>query len=166
MPSQEWRVMLGEQELNAQDALAWIAAQEEYPDLILLDCMMPGMSGHEFCRELRKTVPQSLVPVIMISAKNNEDTIVTGLQQGCNDFIRHVYWHGLHDCDLVAPAVLDGKQSKQAWLPSSTCLFLPEVGCSLACVQFWKLFPNAIMSVGSVCHCCIHDMMGYASATR
>ena len=77
------------QELNAQDALQWIAEQAEYPDLILLDCMMPGMSGHEFCHELRKTVPQSLVPVIMISAKNNEETIVKGLQQGCNDFVRY-----------------------------------------------------------------------------
>ncbi len=82
-------VLIWLQELNAHDALAWIAAQAEYPDLILLDCMMPGMSGHEFCQELRKTVPQSLVPVIMISAKNNEETIITGLQRGCNDFVRY-----------------------------------------------------------------------------
>ena len=45
-------------------------------------------AGHEFCKELRKTVPDSLVPVIMLSAKNSEENIVKGLQQGCNDFCR------------------------------------------------------------------------------
>lgn len=76
------------QELDAREALAWISDQPQLPDLILLDCRMPGMSGHEFCKELRQTVPQSLVPVIMISAENSEANVVTGLQSGCNDFIR------------------------------------------------------------------------------
>lgn len=47
-------------------------------------------AGHEFCRELRKTVPDCVVPVIMLSAKNSEENIVKGLQQGCNDFCRLV----------------------------------------------------------------------------
>ena len=45
--------------------------------------------GHEVCKELRKTVPGSLVPIIMLSAKNSEDNIVEGLQNGCNDFVRY-----------------------------------------------------------------------------
>lgn len=44
-------------------------------------------AGQEFCVELRKTVPDAVVPVIMISAKTDEENIVRGLQHGCNDFI-------------------------------------------------------------------------------
>ena len=45
------------------------------------------LAGQEFCIELRKTVPDAVVPVIMISAKTDEENIVKGLQHGCNDFI-------------------------------------------------------------------------------
>lgn len=76
--------------MNSQEALDLIEASPTLPDLILLDCMMPGMSGHEFVAKLRTTVPRSVVPVIMVSAKTNEDNIVEGLQSGCNDFIRCV----------------------------------------------------------------------------
>ncbi|KAL3153016.1 Hexokinase-3 [Trebouxia sp. C0009 RCD-2024] len=69
------------------EALKWVADGKVLPDLILLDCMMPGMSGHEFCTELRKTVPDAVVPVIMVSAKNDEANIVEGLSHGCNDFV-------------------------------------------------------------------------------
>ncbi|KAL0026791.1 hypothetical protein WJX77_001496 [Trebouxia sp. C0004] len=74
-------------ETSGTDALKWISSSKVLPDLILLDCMMPGMSGHEFCTELRKTVPDAVVPVIMVSAKNDEANIVEGLSHGCNDFV-------------------------------------------------------------------------------
>ena len=45
-------------------------------------------TGHEFCVELRKSVPDAVVPVIMVSAKNDEANIVEGLSHGCNDFVR------------------------------------------------------------------------------
>ena len=48
----------------------------------------PENAGHEFCTELRKTVPDAVVPVIMVSAKNDEANIVEGLTHGCNDFVR------------------------------------------------------------------------------
>ena len=49
-------------------------------------------AGHEFCTELRKTVPDAVVPVIMVSAKNDEANIVEGLSHGCNDFVRYPLW--------------------------------------------------------------------------
>ena len=52
-----------------------------------VDTFMPA--GHEFCTELRKTVPDAVVPVIMVSAKNDEANIVEGLSHGCNDFVRY-----------------------------------------------------------------------------
>lgn len=46
------------------------------PDLILLDIMMPGMSGYEVCSRLRARYPSSLLPIIMVSAKGEEEDVV------------------------------------------------------------------------------------------
>ena len=59
-------------------------AQSESPDLILLDLMMPGMSGTEVCKEIRKT---SSVPIIMLTAKGEEIDRVLGLEFGADDYI-------------------------------------------------------------------------------
>jgi CheY-like chemotaxis protein len=40
--------------MDGREALQWLAEQETLPDLVLLDCMMPHMSGHEFCAILRQ----------------------------------------------------------------------------------------------------------------
>ncbi len=54
---------------------------------VLLDVMMPLMSGHEVCMKLRERYPQSSLPVIMISAKSNEENILEGFQSGCIDYV-------------------------------------------------------------------------------
>lgn len=59
-------------------------AQAESPDLVLLDLMMPGMSGTDVCREIRKT---SSVPIIMLTAKGEEIDRVLGLEFGADDYI-------------------------------------------------------------------------------
>src|SRR5215207_5902273 len=56
----------------------------ERPDLVLLDVMMPHMSGWEICRQIRA---YSTVPVIMLTAKSADPDIVTGLQAGADDYI-------------------------------------------------------------------------------
>lgn len=53
-------------------------------DLIILDLMLPGLSGAEICREIRKT---SATPVIMLTAKADEDDRVNGLNLGADDYI-------------------------------------------------------------------------------
>lgn len=57
-------------------------------DLVLLDVMLPGMSGVEVCRELRKT---STVPVIMLTAKDSEIDKVVGLEIGADDYVTKPY---------------------------------------------------------------------------
>lgn len=56
------------------------------PDLVCLDIMMPGVDGYEVCRRLRARNPS--LPIILISAKNEEVDVVVGLELGADDFIR------------------------------------------------------------------------------
>jgi DNA-binding response OmpR family regulator len=59
-------------------------ARTARPDLILLDLMLPGMSGFDFCRALRRT---SKVPIIMLTAKDAEVDKIVGLELGADDYI-------------------------------------------------------------------------------
>lgn len=74
-------------ELDPQKALQWVAASPFLPDIVLVDCMMPGLTGYEFTAKLRETVPRTLVPVIMVSAKAEGTLIKNGFDVGCNDFV-------------------------------------------------------------------------------
>ena len=57
------------------------------PDLILLDWMLPGMSGVEFARRVREDVRLRDVPIIMLTARSEERDKVTGLEIGADDFV-------------------------------------------------------------------------------
>ena len=59
-------------------------ARTSRPDLVLLDLMLPGMSGMEFCRALRRS---SRVPIIMVTAKDSEVDKIVGLELGADDYI-------------------------------------------------------------------------------
>ncbi|MDB6426686.1 MULTISPECIES: response regulator transcription factor [unclassified Curtobacterium] len=60
----------------------------ENPDLILLDLMLPGLSGTEVCRQVRT---RSNVPIIMLTAKDSEVDIVVGLELGADDYVTKPY---------------------------------------------------------------------------
>jgi two-component system OmpR family response regulator len=62
----------------------WIAFEGGPVDLVLLDIMLPGTSGIELCRQIRKT---SEVPIIFISAKGSEPDRVIGLEIGADDYL-------------------------------------------------------------------------------
>jgi class 3 adenylate cyclase len=66
-------------------ALAAIAADP--PDLVLLDVMMPGMSGYEVCRRLRDDPATSLLPVVMVTALDPAEERVKGIEAGADDFL-------------------------------------------------------------------------------
>jgi two-component system response regulator RegX3 len=73
----------------AEDGLAAVAACEKNPpDLMLLDLMLPGLSGTEVCREVRT---KSSLPIIMLSAKDSEVDIVVGLELGADDYVTKPY---------------------------------------------------------------------------
>lgn len=57
------------------------------PDLVLLDLMMPGMSGFEVLQQIRGMLPQSQLPVILVTAKNRASDILEGFKAGANDYV-------------------------------------------------------------------------------
>lgn len=78
--------------IKAQDGgEALILVQEEHPDIILLDWMLPGVSGMEICRQIKMNPALRLIPVIMLSARSEEVDRVRGLEIGADDYICKPY---------------------------------------------------------------------------
>jgi two-component system response regulator RegX3 len=101
------RILIVEDESSLSEPLAFLLEREGYEttiaedghaavaeferngsDLVLLDLMLPGMSGTEVCREIRS---QSTVPIIMLTAKDSEVDIVVGLELGADDYVTKPY---------------------------------------------------------------------------
>src|SRR5579859_5109219 len=97
------RVLVVEDEESFSDALSYMLRREGYEveiaatgpdalsafdrsgaDLVLLDLMLPGLSGTEVCRELRT---RSKVPIIMVTARDTEVDKVVGLELGADDYV-------------------------------------------------------------------------------
>ncbi len=70
---------------NGEQALALIKA--DHPDLIVLDLMLPGLNGLEICQAVRNDNNTRDIPIIMLTAKSEEDDIATGLDMGADDYI-------------------------------------------------------------------------------
>lgn len=78
----EFRIVLA---ANAQEARLRIA--ESRPDLILLDWMMPGLSGVEYAKELKGGATTRDIPIIMVTARAEEEDKVRGLNVGADDYV-------------------------------------------------------------------------------
>ena len=72
--------------MNGEEALAALNAGEPF-DLVLLDIMMPRMSGYEVCEQIREQYLPSELPIIMVTAKNLVKDLVMGLNTGANDYL-------------------------------------------------------------------------------
>lgn len=66
---------------------ALLLAQEEAPDLVVLDWMVEGTSGIEVCRRLRRDKGTAHVPIIMLTARGAEDDKIRGLETGADDYL-------------------------------------------------------------------------------
>lgn len=71
--------------LNAEDAYALV--EQEIPDLILLDVLMPGTDGFALARQLKEHPDYVKIPIIFLTALNSTDDIVKGFQLGADDYI-------------------------------------------------------------------------------
>ena len=70
---------------DAREALSCIS--EQRPDIILMDWMMPGISGLELTRRLRRDSATADIPIIMLTARVTEDDKVAGLEAGTDDYV-------------------------------------------------------------------------------
>ena len=66
---------------------ALLIAKEEAPDIVLLDWMEEGLSGIEVCRRLRRMPETANVPIIMLTARGEEEDRVRGLETGADDYV-------------------------------------------------------------------------------
>jgi len=70
-----------------------VKVREEKPDLVILDGIMPGMSGFEVCKILRDDVSNNLMPIIMLTGQEREDDKLIGLEIGADDYITKPFNH-------------------------------------------------------------------------
>ncbi|MFP5394773.1 MAG: phosphate regulon transcriptional regulator PhoB [Alphaproteobacteria bacterium] len=70
---------------DGEDAL--IMVREELPDLIVLDWMIESLSGVEVCRQLRKAKESARVPIMMLTARGEEEDKIRGLKTGADDYL-------------------------------------------------------------------------------
>jgi two-component system phosphate regulon response regulator PhoB len=66
---------------------AMLAVEETRPDLVLLDWMLPYVSGIEICRRLRRDIDTRDLPIILLTARSEEDDRVRGLEAGADDYV-------------------------------------------------------------------------------
>ncbi len=74
---------------DGEEALRMVA--EDTPDLILLDVMMPGMNGYEVCHALKSEITTANIPVIMLTARSEQEDRIRGLSGGANDYLTKPY---------------------------------------------------------------------------
>jgi two-component system, OmpR family, phosphate regulon response regulator PhoB len=76
-----------EVEHTADGEEALLLARESPPDLVLLDWMIEGLSGLEVCRRLRRLPDTANVPIIMLTARGEEEDRIRGLETGADDYV-------------------------------------------------------------------------------
>ena len=71
--------------VNGEEALAKVASEK--PDLVLLDIMMPGLSGYDVCRRIRADAQTALLPVVLVTSLDPQQERVNGIEAGADDFL-------------------------------------------------------------------------------
>ena len=96
--------------LKARDATSALAVLDQNaPDMIILDVMMPGMDGIELCRVIRQREDTLSIPVLILSARGDAESIMRGMEAGANDYLPKPILH--HDLVAKVRTIIDEVQS-------------------------------------------------------
>jgi DNA-binding response OmpR family regulator len=91
--------------LKAKDADTALATLDQNtPDLIILDVMMPGTDGIELCKIIRHRADTGGIPVLILSARGDADSVMRGMEAGANDYLPKPILH--HDLVAKVRAIL------------------------------------------------------------
>ncbi|MBL4693622.1 MAG: phosphate regulon transcriptional regulator PhoB [Magnetovibrio sp.] len=86
LESAGFRIMIA---VNGEEGL--LLAQKNVPDAIILDWMLPGLSGIEVCRKLRADPATRDIPILMLTARGEEEDRVRGIETGADDYVLKPY---------------------------------------------------------------------------
>ena len=103
---------------SGEEGLAKLAS--ERPDLVLLDVMMPGLSGYEVCRRIRANPDSALLPVVLVTSLDPHEERVKGIEAGADDFLSKP----IHHSELLA-RVRSRRTGARCAACSSTCAASP-----------------------------------------
>ena len=123
---------------NGKDAI--FLYNNEKPDLIILDIMIPEINGYDVCKEIRKN--DQLTPIIMLTAKGQELDKVIGLELGADDYVVKPF--GIHELLARIRAVLRRKNAKPINSSFTISLKFPRLNFLGNIV-----IPPRIVSIGS-----------------
>jgi len=137
---------------NGTDAIAaWLARR---PEMVLLDIMMPGASGYEVCRAIRRQDRHT--PVIFLSAKSEEVDVVLGLELGADDFLRKPF--GKHELLARIRSVIrrmekpdggagDGVSNNDAGGNGGGGVAAANPGSGAIVFGPWEIYPKRLLAV-------------------
>ncbi len=92
--------------LKAKDATSALAVLDQNtPDMIILDVMMPGMNGIELCRVIRDREETQETPILILSARGDAQSVMEGMAAGANDYLPKPILH--HDLVAKVRTILD-----------------------------------------------------------
>jgi DNA-binding response OmpR family regulator len=92
--------------LKARDATSALAVLDQNtPDMIILDVMMPGMDGIELCQVIRQRDDTNVTPVLILSARGDAESVMRGMEAGANDYLPKPILH--HDLVAKVRAMID-----------------------------------------------------------
>jgi two-component system, OmpR family, phosphate regulon response regulator PhoB len=107
-----WRTATAHDGTSALD----IASRKPTPDLVLLDVMLPDISGTEVCRQLRSHAVTEAIPIVMLTARNDEIDRVVGFEVGADDYVGKPF--SVRELVLRCKAIL--RRSRRGGLGSTT----------------------------------------------
>lgn len=82
LAAEQFEVVTASNGLEAQEK-----ARRELPDLILMDIVMPKVTGLEACKALRADPATSHIPIILVTTRGEAQTVEQGYENGCNDYV-------------------------------------------------------------------------------